>query len=125
MPIAIVSRRVVTDGVVRPAAVVIDGERIIGVTTPRYLSFDIERYDVGDAVVMPGVVDTNVHTCEPGRVDWEGFSTATQAAASGGVTTLVDMPQNCIPATTTGDALQTKLDACQDRLWVDTPRPRR
>jgi allantoinase len=119
MPVAIVSRRVVTEGTVRPAAVVIDGDRIIGVTSPRYLSFDIERYDVGDAVVMPGVVDTHVHINEPGRTDWEGFTTATQAAAAGGVTTLVDMPLNCIPVTTTGDALQAKLDACQGQLWVD------
>ena len=64
--------------------------------------------DVGDAVLMPGLVDTHVHVNEPGRTEWEGFETATRAAAAGGVTTLVDMPLNSIPATTTRDALDAQ-----------------
>ena len=69
---------------------------------------------------MAGLVDTHVHINEPGRTDWEGFETATHAAAAGGVTTLVDMPLNNIPATTTLKALELKLAAAREKLWVDT-----
>src|SRR5204863_3464024 len=80
-----------------------------------------EVIEVGDeSVVMPGLVDTHVHVNEPGRTDWEGFETATRAAAAGGVTTIVDMPLNCIPATTTLDALHAKLAAARGKLLVDT-----
>jgi len=72
-----------------------------------------------DSVVMPGLVDTHVHVNEPGRTDWEGFETATRAAAAGGVTTIVDMPLNSIPATTTLDAFNAKLEAARDQLSVD------
>ncbi len=75
--------------------------------------------DLGNKVLMPGLVDTHVHINEPGRTDWEGFNTATQAAAAGGITTLVDMPLNCIPVTINKAALDEKLDAVQDKLWVD------
>ena len=67
--------------------------------------------DVGDAVLLPGLVDSHVHVNEPGRTEWEGFETATRAAAAGGVTTLVDMPLNSSPVTTTRDALARKRDA--------------
>jgi allantoinase len=76
-------------------------------------------YDAGESVVMPGVVDTHVHINEPGRADWEGFRTATRAAAAGGVTTLVDMPLNSIPATTTAAALERKHTAARGSCWVD------
>ncbi len=66
-----------------------------------------------------GLVDTHVHINSPGRTEWEGFETATRAAAAGGVTTLVDMPLNSIPATTTLDAFQTKLDEARDKCFVD------
>src|SRR5206468_12829391 len=69
--------------------------------------------------ILPGLVDPHVHLNEPGRTEWEGFETATRAAAAGGVTTLVDMPLNCIPATTTASALETKLLAARGRLSVD------
>merc|ERR1712000_641601 len=72
-------------------------------------------HDFGDLVVMPGVVDSH----DPGRTAWEGFPSATQAAAAGGVTTLVDMPLNCSPVTTTLDALKLKQDHSKDKLWVD------
>jgi allantoinase len=75
--------------------------------------------DVGTHVVSPGLVDCHVHVNEPGRTDWEGYETATRAAAAGGVTSLVDMPLNCIPVTTTRAALDAKLAACRDKLWVD------
>src|SRR6185436_4737908 len=71
-----------------------------------------ELVEADDAsVIMPGLVDSHVHINEPGRTDWEGFATATRAAAAGGVTTLVDMPLNSIPVTTTGDAFELKRAA--------------
>ena len=75
--------------------------------------------DAGDLVVMPGLVDTHVHVNEPGRTDWEGFETATRAAAAGGVTTLLDMPLNSIPATTSVAALHEKARADRGKAWVD------
>ncbi len=80
---------------------------------------DCPLLDLGELALMPGLVDTHVHINEPGRTDWEGFNTATQAAASGGITTLVDMPLNCIPVTTTRAALAQKLTAVAGKLWVD------
>src|ERR1700684_1904599 len=77
-------------------------------------------FDAGDLVVMPGIVDSHVHINDPGRADWEGFSTATRAAAAGGVTTLIEMPLNSIPATTSAAALREKLAAAAGKLWVDT-----
>jgi len=77
-------------------------------------------HDAGSSVVMPGLVDTHVHINEPGRTDWEGFSSATRAAAAGGITTLVEMPLNSIPATTTAAAYREKVAAAAGKLWVDT-----
>ena len=79
-------------------------------------------FNVPDLVVSPGLVDTHVHINEPGRSEWEGFDTATRAAAAGGVTTLVDMPLNSVPATTTVSALRAKLDqhhVARFRLHID------
>jgi len=76
-------------------------------------------FDAGDCSVMPGLVDTHVHINEPGRTEWEGFWTATQAAAAGGVTTLIEMPLNSIPATTTVAAYREKIAAAAGKLWVD------
>ena len=75
--------------------------------------------DVGDRVVLPGLIDTHVHINEPGRTEWEGFVTATRAAAAGGITTLVDMPLNSSPVTTTAEALARKLEAARGKLSVD------
>lgn len=75
--------------------------------------------DAGRSVVMPGLVDTHVHINEPGRADWEGFETATRAAAAGGVTTLIDMPLNSVPATTTIEALAAKRESAAGRCSVD------
>jgi allantoinase len=75
--------------------------------------------DVGDAVVMPGIVDSHVHVNEPGRTEWEGWESATRAAALGGVVALVDMPLNSIPVTTTLQALEDKIAATAGKLWID------
>jgi allantoinase len=112
-------RRVVTAEGVRPASVAVRGGRIDQVLPYERSSAEEEIIDCGDLVVMPGVVDTHVHVNEPGRTDWEGFATATRAAAAGGVTTLVDMPLNSIPATTTPEALAVKLRAAAGQIRVD------
>ncbi|WP_323099033.1 allantoinase AllB [Intrasporangium sp. YIM S08009] len=72
-----------------------------------------------DEVLLPGLVDTHVHVNEPGRTEWEGFASATRAAARGGVTTIVDMPLNSVPPTTTVDALRTKQEVARGQAWVD------
>jgi allantoinase len=115
------SRRAIIDNAIRPAAVLIDGEKIQEILPydADIGSSDIRIVDYGDLALMPGVVDTHVHINEPGRTEWEGFSTATAAAAKGGITTLVDMPLNCDPVTTTVAALKSKLKACSNLLHVD------
>lgn len=115
------SQRVVLGHEVRPAAVVIDGEEIREILPygAGIGSSDIPVTDYGNLAIMPGVVDTHVHINEPGRTEWEGFSTATAAAAKGGITTLVDMPLNCDPVTTSLPALKAKLAACAGLLHVD------
>src|SRR5687768_1551600 len=75
--------------------------------------------DVGELVVFPGLVDCHVHINEPGRTEWEGFETATRAAAAGGVTTLIDMPLNSLPVTTNRAALEAKLRASEGKCFVD------
>lgn len=75
--------------------------------------------DCGDLVLMPGVVDSHVHVNEPGRTAWEGYYSATQAAAAGGITTIVDMPLNSIPPTTTMEAWEAKMKAAEHQCWVD------
>jgi allantoinase len=116
---AICGKYVVTPDGVREAAVLVRGEKILDVVAPAEAPADIPQEDVGDRVILPGLVDAHVHINEPGRTDWEGFATATRAAAAGGVTTLVDMPLNCSPVTITADALVRKLAAAEGKLWVD------
>src|SRR5437879_9062018 len=79
------------------------------------------QLDVGTAVVLPGAVDTHVHVNEPGRTDWEGFETATRAAAAGGVTTIVDMPLNSIPVTTTVESLEQKVRSEEHTSELQSP----
>ncbi len=79
----------------------------------------ISVIDAGESLVMPGLVDTHVHVNEPGRTEWEGFETATRAAAAGGVTTILDMPLNSIPATTTVNALEAKREAAHGKSDVN------
>ena len=70
-------------------------------------------------ILIPGLVDAHVHLNEPGRTEWEGFNTGTRAAASGGVTTVIDMPLNAIPPTTTVNGLKEKIKAAEGKCWVD------
>jgi len=109
------SRRVVAPDGVRAATVHIDGERFA------HIGEHDEPCDIdyGDLVIMPGLVDSHVHVNEPGRTEWEGFESATRAAAAGGVTTIVDMPLNSIPPTTSVEALLTKAEAMLGKCWVD------
>jgi allantoinase len=114
-----VSRRVVTPEGLRSAAVVVDCGRIQAVSRPEQAPQTGSLHDFGDLVLLPGLVDTHVHINEPGRTEWEGFETATRAAAAGGFTTLVDMPLNCLPETTTVDALEIKRAAAAGKCRVD------
>ncbi|HTW59216.1 MAG TPA: allantoinase AllB [Terriglobales bacterium] len=116
---AFISRRVVTPQEIRPGAVLVQGERIRGVVSLSEVPPDVVREDFGDAVLLPGLVDSHVHINEPGRTEWEGFRTATRAAAAGGYTMLVDMPLNCVPATTNVLALEAKRSAAQGQSRVD------
>ncbi len=113
-------RRVITAEGERAAAIYIRVGIIVKVTTFDDVPLGCPVYEAADSVVMPGLVDTHVHINEPGRTEWEGFSTATQAATAGGITTLIEMPLNSIPATTSVRAFQEKLNAAQGKLWVDT-----
>ena len=93
--------------------------RIAAVVSPDEVPAGCLRRSFGESVVMPGLVDSHVHVNEPGRTEWEGFRSATRAAAAGGVTTIVDMPLNSIPATTTGAALLAKQETARGQLFVD------
>ena len=116
---ALLSRRVVTPEGIRPGAILVDGERISEVVAPQHLPADAQVHDFGNYAILPGLVDSHVHINEPGRTDWEGFATATRAAAAGGYTMLVDMPLNCLPATTTVAALEAKRSAAHGQCLVD------
>jgi allantoinase len=112
-------RRVVTPDGVREACVHVADGRIERVAPFDDAPSGVPLVDAGDRVILPGVVDTHVHVNEPGRTEWEGFQTATRAAAAGGVTTILDMPLNSIPPTTTIDALRMKRSAAEGKVHVD------
>jgi allantoinase len=115
------ARRAVVRGRVTPASVHVSGQRVVAV----------EAYDApvpddarvvelaDDEVLLPGLVDSHVHVNEPGRTEWEGFASATRAAAAGGVTTVIDMPLNSIPPTVSVKALETKRAVARDQAYVD------
>jgi allantoinase len=116
---ALASSRIVTPKGVRGGAVLIAGEKIEAVLPRDEIPADVPIEDLDGLVISPGLVDTHVHINEPGRTDWEGFETATRAAAAGGVTTLIDMPLNSSPVTTTVAALDAKRQAAEGKCWVD------
>jgi allantoinase len=113
------SRRMVSSQGLKPGALMIKGERIQSVQPYDRFEASGPVIDAGDLVVMPGLVDTHVHLNDPGRAEWEGFETGTRAAAAGGITSVLDMPLNSNPVTTTTAALKLKSDAAQGRLMVD------
>jgi allantoinase len=113
------STRVATPEGIRPASIHIAGERIAAVLPHDDVPRDAELIDANDALIFPGLVDTHVHLNEPGRTEWEGVASGTDAAAAGGVTTLVDMPLNSIPATTSVTGLAAKRAAAEGRCRVD------
>jgi allantoinase len=112
---ALKSRQVLTPDGIQPALVLIKDKRIAALA-PWDTPVACPMTDVGDLAVLPGVIDPHVHINEPGRTDWEGFDTATRAALAGGITTLVDMPLNATPVTTTVAAFKVKLAAAEGQL---------
>ena len=121
---AFISRRVVAPQGIRPAAILVEDETIREVMPSEQFQREtrahgLEIHDFGDTPILPGLVDSHVHINEPGRTEWEGFNTATRAAAAGGYTFLVDMPLNCLPATTTVAALEAKREAARGKCRVD------
>ncbi|MFD3762580.1 allantoinase AllB [Streptomyces sp. NPDC058622] len=114
------STRVITPEGTRAASVAVAGGKITAV-----LAHDAEvpagarLEDFGDDVLLPGLVDTHVHVNDPGRTEWEGFWTATRAAAAGGITTILDMPLNSLPPTTTVDNLRVKQEVARTKAHVD------
>lgn len=131
MSYALVSDKVLLEDGLRPATVIFSKE------TGKILHIEGKMLDMDDAIlrvfgmpkenyrnvtplcVIPGLVDSHVHLNEPGRTDWEGFETGTQAAAAGGVTTVIDMPLNAIPPTTTVSNFNCKIEAAKGKTWVD------
>ncbi|MDT7705932.1 MAG: allantoinase [Pseudonocardiales bacterium] len=118
--IVIRADRAIVDGAEQPVAVVVDGERIVDVVERDAAVPGAEEVLLApDGVLLPGLVDTHVLVNEPGRAEWEGFATATRAAAAGGVTTIVDMPLNSLPPTVDVAALEIKRKAADGRCSVD------
>ncbi|MBI4057152.1 MAG: allantoinase AllB [Elusimicrobia bacterium] len=113
------SRRIVTPQGIREGVILTQNGLIHSVVSPGEIPAETHGLDVGNSVIMPGLVDTHVHINEPGRTDWEGFETATKAAAAGGVTTLIDMPLNSTPVTTSLSSFFTKTKSAEGKCWVD------
>lgn len=119
MPVTVIqSDQAITPEGIQKAIVIIEDGKIIDVLTGQY-EFAGQIIDVGNKVLMAGIIDPHVHINEPGRTDWEGFDTATKSAITGGITMLVDMPLNSIPVTTTAKAFEEKLGATRKKLHTN------
>ena len=116
---AVRSTKIVTPSGLIDGAVLVEAGKISAVGGAESIPKGTRVYDVGNLMVLPGLVDTHVHINEPGRTDWEGYDSATRAAAAGGITCVVDMPLNCIPVTTSLKAFQEKISAVGSQLHVD------
>jgi allantoinase len=116
---AFISKLIVTPLGTREGALLVEDGKIRAICRPSELPTDAIVVDYGNDALLPGLVDTHVHINQPGRTEWEGFRTATRAAAAGGYTTLVDMPLNCLPETTTVAALEEKRKSAQGECFVD------
>ncbi|MGI9140014.1 MAG: allantoinase AllB [Gemmatimonadaceae bacterium] len=119
MKLAIRGKRVATPNGVRAASIHVEHGKILRVAGWDDVPPDALLVDAAHLMVMPGIVDTHVHVNEPGRTNWEGFESATRAAAAGGVTTLLDMPLNSIPATTAVKSLEVKRAAAAGKTAVN------
>ncbi|CAA7410607.1 unnamed protein product [Spirodela intermedia] len=116
------SKRIITPEGVIAGSVEVKGGIIVSVAEGGDQFSDYSQgyiLDYGDAVVMPGLVDIHVHLNDPGRTEWEDFTTGTKAAAAGGITTLIDMPLNCFPTVVSEETFRLKLEAARNRLHVD------
>ncbi len=116
---AFTSRLVVLPDQIGPFGLLVEGGKIAAIVPQEQIPSALPLTDFGDVAILPGLVDSHIHINEPGRTEWEGFRTATRAAAAGGYTTLVDMPLNCVPSTTTVEALEVKRHAAQGQCCVD------
>jgi len=118
---AYISHRVVFPDAVRPAAVIVDTDSgtILRIADADAPGLTDAVYELGDAALLPGLIDPHVHMNEPGRTEWEGFASATRAAAAGGITTVIDMPLNCLPPTTSVAGLAAKRAAAEGQCSVD------
>ena len=120
MPVfAIHSSRALTPVGIKDATVIVSNGLITDVISGLPQDFSYELINIGDKVLMPGVIDPYVHINEPGRTDWEGFDTATRAAIFGGITMMVDMPLNSSPVTTTPGAFDEKITAARNQLHTN------
>ncbi|PIA41274.1 hypothetical protein AQUCO_02300203v1 [Aquilegia coerulea] len=118
----IASRQIVTPQGVISGAVEVKGGNIVSVVKGIYQHGEIIKghvVDYGNAVVMPGLIDVHAHLDDPGRTEWEGFSSGTKAAAAGGITTLIDMPLNSEPSTVSVETLKLKVEAAEEKIYVD------
>lgn len=119
MALAFFSERVLIDGVLVPATILIENGKISSIKEGLFAFPDTDVRNCGTDVISPGLIDSHVHINEPGRTQWEGFDTATRSAAAGGITTLVDMPLNSSPVTTTLEAFKNKINIAKDKIHVN------
>jgi allantoinase len=116
---AFCSQRIVTPQGIHAGALLVEGETIRAIVERAEVPTDAAVTDFSESAILPGLVDSHVHINEPGRTEWEGFATGTRAAAAGGYTLIVDMPLNCLPPTTTVEALEAKRACAQKSSLVD------